>query len=234
MTPSAEARRLNTAVVAVLGALPSPSSEPTWGQRSESALWYELGACILGSRVRYEVSLAAARALRAAGPLASPPPVSELPTFQHRASAVLTEPLVLRGGRAVRYPFPYARAHQLRRTAEVVYGRGQSIKWLLSSNLDPRSARAVLVDRACGVGPKQASMFLRNIGFTHSLAVIDTHVLRYLSLVGHCCLPTRSGIGSLRTYESIESRLRRIAEEFGTVPGRLDTAIWVVMRLVPG
>jgi N-glycosylase/DNA lyase len=76
-------------------------------------------------------------------------------------------------------------------------------------------------------------MFLRNIGFTQNLAVIDTHVLRYLAAVGQRCSPQRPGIASLRKYEIIESRLRRIAEEFGTDPGRLDTAIWVVMRLVP-
>jgi N-glycosylase/DNA lyase len=86
-----------------------------------------------------------------------------------------------------------------------------------------------LIERAAGVGPKQASMFLRNIGFCFDLAVIDIHVLRFLSLEFDSTLDA-SSIASLRRYEILEERFRELAIRYATVPAYLDTAAWVVMR----
>lgn len=220
---------LREAVRTVVRAVETKARPRDWRKCTEGTLWYELGACILSSRVRYEESLVAARSLRAAGLLSRPPNAQRLDTFE-RAAARLLAGHMRKETRSVRYRFPKLRAQQLRRTAEAIYGRGLSIRTLLVQCSDSRTARSCLIARAAGIGPKQASMFLRNIGFTHDLAVIDAHVLRYLVLIGEWPAPGVNGVDSLRKYEAIEERFRCLAAELGTVPAYLDTAIWVVMR----
>jgi N-glycosylase/DNA lyase len=73
-------------------------------------------------------------------------------------------------------------------------------------------------------------MFLRNIGFSLDLAVIDVHVLRYLAATSDWAVPSASEVSSLKRYEMVEERFQQLAKALGTRPGYLDTAVWVVMR----
>jgi N-glycosylase/DNA lyase len=73
-------------------------------------------------------------------------------------------------------------------------------------------------------------MFLRNIGFSLDLAVIDVHVLRYLAATGDGAVPSPRDVSSLKRYEIVEERFQQLAKALGTLPGYLDTAVWVVMR----
>lgn len=47
-----------------------------------------------------------------------------------------------------------------------------------------KEAREYLVDNVKGLGFKESSHFLRNIGFSDKLAIIDRHVLRFLHSKG--------------------------------------------------
>ncbi len=221
---------LRRAVAVVVPLVEREVRRGNWKRLREGSLWYELGACILGSRVTYEVSSAAARDLRAVGLLAQPPEIGNLDKFEKDAGAVLARPRLLKTGRRIKYRFPLMRARHLRQTAEAIYGEHLSIKTLLAESGDPRRARARLIERAWGVGPKQASMFLRNIGFSLDLAVIDVHVLRYLAATSDWAVPSSSEVSSLKRYEMVEERFQQLAKALGTRPGYLDTAVWVVMR----
>ena len=82
---------------------------------------------------------------------------------------------------------------------------------------------------AVGIGPKQASLFLRNIGYAKDLAILDTHILRYMSLVG--LLPNLiQSVSTLRKYETVEGLLCSYSEKFQVSLAYIDIAIWVVMR----
>ena len=85
----------------------------------------------------------------------------------------------------------------------------------------------------CGFGPKQASMFLRNIGCTYDLAILDRHVLRYMVMQG-LISPLRTDSISLTQYESIEFAMENYAILLGYSIGYVDLAIWIAMRAAGG
>jgi len=84
---------------------------------------------------------------------------------------------------------------------------------------------------ACGVGPKQASLFLANVGRGNDLAVLDTHVLDYLGLVGILQGPERRWPKTMRQYEAVEARFLSYSDLVRVPVPDLDTAVWVVMRV---
>ncbi|EHP68391.1 MAG: N-glycosylase/DNA lyase [Metallosphaera yellowstonensis] len=72
-----------------------------------------------------------------------------------------------------------------------------------------------------GLGMKEASHFLRNVGFL-DVAIIDRHVLRYLSEhVGF-----QGKMTSKRRYLELESLLKSISFTLGLEVGVLDLYIW--------
>jgi N-glycosylase/DNA lyase len=99
----------------------------------------------------------------------------------------------------------------------------------LESFASPISARTWMVSHVAGLGPKQASMFLRNVISAFDLAVIDRHVTRYIRAL-HLCDLNGSYLATMEGYEYYEASLRRYAESVGYSVGVLDWAIWIVMR----
>ncbi len=204
-----------------------------WFEWAESDLWYELASCILGSHVSYESALMAARRLRSAGVLELPPIGSDLGAFERDVAAVLLGSQSLSPGAASgqRYRFPFLRANHLRRAAEAIYANGGSLRGLLNGEEDPRQARARLVGVACGIGPKQASLFLRNVGYTADLAILDRHVLQYMAVIG--LLRSRTvAVRTIEEYECVESIFQAHAQVRGISVGDLDVAVWIVVRVI--
>lgn len=202
-----------------------------WWEKSESELLHELVTCILGSRVSYEVATAAASNIEKAG-------VMEFPCLQHFSNDfedivadILEDPISYSNtSRTVHYPFPKSRANYISRTVRALYFEGGSLEERLRTSATPQEARRWLIGQSVGIGPKQASLFLRNVGFTNELAILDSHVLRFMYLVG--LMEERVKLtSSLSVYEMYESRLRRYAISSGRSMGQLDFAIWVVMRV---
>jgi N-glycosylase/DNA lyase len=74
-----------------------------------------------------------------------------------------------------------------------------------------------------GLGYKEASHFLRNIGFP-GYAILDKHILnslREMSIISKGMRPTtRAG------YLAIEKRLERFAREIGIDMDHLDLLLW--------
>lgn len=201
-------------------------SVATW---RELDLLYELVACLLGSRVRYEVALAAAQRLRKSEILERPlNAMKSVPSKQ--LAEILAPNSAQHGHSSPRYPFSRTRSEYVARTLATVYRDRGSLHQLLSEASSPKDARRRIVAAAVGVGPKQASLFLRNVGFSTELAILDSHVLRYMSLLG--INPSqRLNVGSLRSYELFECRLRKHSEEFGAQIGEIDRGVWIVMRV---
>ncbi len=192
-----------------------------WNDISEDDLWSELVYCILGSRVRIETVFAAVERMYDLNLLSSPRSDSEFNELEQKTVAALS----------TGYPFVRGKANQIRMAAEHIYKTKGSIKEYLRNTNDVRSARRLLATEVAGLGPKQSSLFLRNIGFTKSIAVLDTHVLTYLSWVGYVESPLKS-VSSMGKYESLEESFINHSYSLGCSPDRFDLAVWVVMKVV--
>ncbi|MDP3960219.1 MAG: hypothetical protein Q8Q26_09215 [Pseudorhodobacter sp.] len=192
----------------------------------ERALWWELSACVLSSQVPYELATAAADAIDEAAVLYCRPRHDHVGRAIHE---ILRTPLRV-GGRERLYRFPSIRAVHLEQIQATVLATADSLSDLLAGFATASQARRWLVDNALGLGPKQASMFLRNVALTYDLAVIDRHVLDYMSLTG--LNPKNGGaVSSLERYLPLEDVLRLHAEGLKCSVGILDWAIWIVMRV---
>lgn len=204
----------------------------TWRSSSESELLFELISCILGSRVSYEIAQSAAIKIRQANLLEMPIHKYSLQTYQDDIENVLRSSLRHKDWepKTRRYPFPKLRANHIARTVWAIYSNSGSISSLLKSFNNAKCARRKIVQTVIGVGPKQASLFLRNTGFTTDLAILDSHVLKFMSMQGLVEKRIRF-VPSLNLYEKHEINLQQYARWFGWPLGCLDQAIWVVMRV---
>jgi N-glycosylase/DNA lyase len=146
-----------------------------------------------------------------------------------RIARTLRQPLLVAGRRRF-YRFPTARARQLAASRAAVTRFAGNLHPLLLSFGDGAAARAWFVANLPGIGPKQASMFLRNSGVSYDLAILDRHVLNYMAALSiqNELKPFRSGLAQYCRYEV---RLRSYANEIGFPVGLLDWAIWIVMRV---
>ena len=76
----------------------------------------------------------------------------------------------------------------------------------------------------------QASLYLRRIGFSTELAVLDRHVVDFLKLSRRSTAPSQ-GISRLPAYEAVETEFTAVAAEMGHSVGCVDLAVWVTMRV---
>lgn len=94
---------------------------------------------------------------------------------------------------------------------------------IVNEDDDPTRVRRWLADNVPGIGFKEASHFLRNIGFKN-LAIIDKHVLRVLHKYGYVrSIPQTL---SRARYLEIEKILSKIAGELKISLAELDLYLW--------
>ncbi|MEQ4487952.1 MAG: hypothetical protein AAC990_05945 [Dehalococcoides mccartyi] len=203
-----------------------------WLKMDEYALWHEMVACILGSRVVFESAQRATDHLHTLGLLNVRQALLDLGKSEQLIYDALSFPLlsIEQRGFGRRYPFPKLRANHIRRTIESLYMPGHTINQILATAKDAKDARLRIMSAAVGIGPKQASLFLRNIRYTNDLAILDTHVLKYMILIG-LLEPDFRGLSNLFSYEVVENLLLEYSLRRGVLLSKLDTAIWVVMRV---
>jgi N-glycosylase/DNA lyase len=187
----------------------------------------ELIGCILGSQVRHEMAVAATANLEQAGLL------DDDWWSGDRGDGFESNVFLVLSGRRhnlhcrSHYRFPKARASQLAQ-ARCILAKG-SLTARLENDQDPKRTRQCLIEDIPGLGPKQASMFLRNIGKSYDLAILDTHVLRFMDMQD--ILPIeKARIGTVAGYERAERILVDYADTLGYPAGYLDWAIWATMK----
>ncbi|MCQ4343725.1 MAG: N-glycosylase/DNA lyase [Sulfolobales archaeon] len=101
--------------------------------------------------------------------------------------------------------------------------RGKIKSWI--KPLADRSqalAREVLANEIYGIGMKEASHFLRNVGY-FDLAIVDKHVMRF-SINSGLVRPFKTLTRS--RYLEIERKLKDLAHQLGMPVGILDLFIW--------
>jgi N-glycosylase/DNA lyase len=235
MTKSA--RVVNDAIYALCGYLENTTGgRPTTFLVTEARLLLELTQCLLGSQVRHEVALAFADSLERHGLLYEMMAGKLGRGLSARLLSLLqTERKVVWPGgsiRTVRYRFPN-RAALLVRTAKQLYGKGLSLEDLLARRRSAAHARDELVATCDGIGPKQASLFLRKVGLGDDLAILDTHILYYLRCYWDVEIQPHSLV-RMNGYRAHEETFRSIANYFGHPVGIVDVAVWVTMRVLRG
>lgn len=193
---------------------------------TEYTLRREMVSCILGSQVKYEMANAALGRLEQSGLLDDYWWENTDDAFESQVFDVLSNGASQHQGTG-RYRFPKARANQLAKARDAVVKK--SISERLSATTCPKKMRQKLVSDISGLGPKQASMFLRNTGRSYDLAILDTHVLRFMDMQNRLCLK-KITIGTIPSYERTERVVVNYAEELGYPVGYLDWAIWATMR----
>lgn len=87
-----------------------------------------------------------------------------------------------------------------------------------------REARTWLVTNVDGLGMKEASHFLRNIGRGKDLAILDRHILR--NALRHRVIGRMPKSLTPKRYLAIEDRLVDFAGSLGTTVGVLDLLWW--------
>lgn len=81
-----------------------------------------------------------------------------------------------------------------------------------------------LARHVMGLGWKESSHFLRNVGFGAEVAILDRHILR--NLVGFGVIQEEPKSLTPKRYEEIEDRMIRWSAEIGIPMDLLDFVLW--------
>ncbi|MEM2986783.1 MAG: N-glycosylase/DNA lyase [Nitrososphaerota archaeon] len=97
-----------------------------------------------------------------------------------------------------------------------------SLKETINSFNDENKLREWLVENIKGLGYKEASHFLRNIGYTN-FAILDFHIIDLLAKYG---LIEKPKTLTKKKYLEIEKILKEIAEKLNMNLAELDLYLW--------
>lgn len=100
----------------------------------------------------------------------------------------------------------------------------RSMRVILEGFSSPFAAREWLVQNVKGLGYKEASHFLRNIGLGEELSILDRHILKNLLLLG--VIEEIPSSISKKTYLEIEKKMTAFSEQVGIPMGHLDLLLW--------
>ena len=103
-------------------------------------------------------------------------------------------------------------------------GRGLDIKSKISTK-DIIATRDWFVDNIKGMGYKEASHFLRNIGLGRNIAILDRHILKNLKRYG-VIAKIPDSVGSRKVYMGIEDKMRLFSKSSGIPLDELDLLFW--------
>lgn len=99
---------------------------------------------------------------------------------------------------------------------------GIRIKHMLPE--DDSHARTWLVRNVKGLGYKEASHFLRNVGRGKNLMILDRHILR--NLVQYGAMPDVPKALSAKQYLEIEQKMLELSSSMGIPASHLDLLFW--------
>lgn len=100
----------------------------------------------------------------------------------------------------------------------------RSLRATLAGFSDPAAAREWLVENIKGMGYKEASHFLRNIGLGENLAILDRHILKNLVLLS--VINEVPPSLTKRVYLEIERKMTAFSREAKIPMSHLDLLLW--------
>ena len=181
-----------------------------WREGSDARLWEEMVYCIFTAGASAKMGLRAVEAVR--------------PLLTAGRQKAMTRALVAEGA----HRFPNARPGYVVITrAYLQQSFSMRLRDRLFSFSDPFERRDWLANepRIKGLGYKEASHFLRNVGFK-GYGILDKHVVRCLfelGVIDSAQPPTGRG-----RYLGIEARMRQFADDVGIDFDELDLVLWSI------
>ncbi len=103
------------------------------------------------------------------------------------------------------------------------FSSGSKIKSKLNTE-DIAGLRNWLAANISGLGYKESSHFLRNIGFGKDLAILDRHILKNLKRYGIISAIPKTL--TKKRYLEIEEKMVKFSEKIGIPLGELDLVLW--------
>jgi N-glycosylase/DNA lyase len=112
-----------------------------------------------------------------------------------------------------------------KRSEFILKARAQKgdLKKIIISQLSSQAARDWLVENITGLGMKEASHFLRNVGYL-DLAIIDKHIISHMLEQG--IIDERPKTLTRKKYLEYEKTLSNVAEILGMPLGQMDLYLW--------
>jgi N-glycosylase/DNA lyase len=182
--------------------------ESVWRGGSDTRLWEELVFCIFTAGASARMGLRSVEALR--------------PLLIKGEREAMSEALISAGA----HRFPIARPGYVVVTRDYLREHcGMRLRETLSSFVDPLERRDWLArePRIKGLGYKESSHFLRNIGLK-GYGILDKHVLRCLADLGVVDSPRPPS--TRNAYLEKEEQLRRFARRVRIDFDELDLVLW--------
>jgi N-glycosylase/DNA lyase len=179
-----------------------------WQTGSDRRLWEEMVYCIFTAGASAKMGLRSVEALR--------------PLLESGAQREMTRALIAAGA----HRFPNARPEYVVVTRDYLQQSfSMRLRERLASFDDPFERRDWLANdpRVKGLGYKEASHFLRNIGF-QGYGILDKHIVRCLCELGVIDSPKPPT--ARRSYLETEQRMREFAAEARIDFDELDLLLW--------
>ncbi len=123
-----------------------------------------------------------------------------------------------------RVRFRHNKAGYLVKAREKFLDDDLSLKDKLKEFDDGKEAREWIVDNIKGLGYKESSHFLRNIGYTQDLAILDRHILKNLEELG--VIEQIPKTLTRKKYLDIEKKMKSFSDDVGIPLGHLDLLLW--------
>jgi len=179
-----------------------------WRTASDQRLWEEMVYCIFTAGASAKMGLRSVEAIR--------------PLLATGPQQAMTRALVAAGA----HRFPNARPGYVVITRDYLQDSfSMRLRERLKSFRDPFERRDWLATepRVKGLGYKEASHFLRNIGF-QGYGILDKHIVRCLAELGVIDSPKPPT--TRKRYLDTEARMRQFAADVGIDFDELDLVLW--------
>jgi N-glycosylase/DNA lyase len=197
-----------------------PDSAPHFiVERRPKEIWRQKIYCVLSSQFSAQRTAAVAEQM-----------LSVVPFFDEQMTLcqIEKECVVLLTNRKIGYRFPNVRAKQIALCWFPFLQIASEYQEYLQSFESEEDARSDLIRTFPGMGLKQASMFMRNIGASRRLAIIDVHILSYLQT----CHGLDIAQVTTKKYLQAEDILRMDALSHGVDLNTFDTIVWNAVKAI--
>ncbi len=179
-----------------------------WQTATDARLWEEMVYCIFTAGASARMGLRSVEAIR--------------PLLSEGHPDAMTRALVSAGA----HRFPNARPVYVVTTRDYLHGLcSMKLRKRLKSFSDPVERRDWLATepRIKGLGYKESSHYLRNIGFK-GYSILDKHIVRCLAELG--VIDSAKPPTNRSRYLDTETRMRQFSGEVGIDVDELDLVLW--------
>lgn len=129
-----------------------------------------------------------------------------------------------------KYRFPNTRSEWLHSSFITLQANNNQLPFSIEQKSTKQ--RDTLVSTFKGIGLKQASLLLRNLGYCYDCCVVDTHIIDFLVWIGWLHNSIKTLPINRKRYFAIESLFKRLAHLLAMPIAILDIAVWNVTRVL--